>query len=425
MTSRHPAPQERHSRRRLALAATIALVALGVALRMLYVGVLVYTPDEDAYANFYASKLFFHGFSGWPGIVQEYQGRPEMLQFPSPTRVGHLAAIVAWMHISGSASIQTAAQVSLIASCAGLVLVGAFAWEFLAPWAAPLAVGFAAFAPLDRAMSRRVWGDSLTALLVLAMAYAFAHHLRHPERRRWNLAVVALGAAAVLVKESGLFFLALGVLGLLVFRPGRGVARAGPGFNLLVGAVALIAAVAVMALASGGLSPLRATFARATAAESGNAYMQEFQRGGPMYYVIGFARTQPLPTMLGFMAALAALGIPTLRRRLPAPWARSTVVALAVLVVAYTALALVYPQKNLRFLSPIFAPLALLAAWLAWTALDMLRTTLPPRAFVAALVATSLLLAASAAFEQQRFAHYFITHGVPDLATPWFTRADR
>ncbi len=425
MLTRRAAPQTHHPSRRLALAATLSLVALGVVLRIVYVGVPVYTPDEDAYANFYASKLFFHGFSTWPGMVQEYQSRPEMLQFPSPTRVGHLAAIVAWMHVNGSASIQVAAQVSLIASCAILALVAVFAWQFIAPWAAPLAVAFAAFAPLDRAMSRRVWGDSLTALLVLAMVYAFASHLRQPERRRWNVSVFALGAMTVLVKESGLFFIALGMIGIMLFRPGRGVARAGAVFNFSTAALALAAAVAVMALASGGLGPLRATFMRATAAESGNAYMKEFQSGGPMYYIVGLARTQPLQTLLGFVAAIVALAVPSWRRRLPAPWARSTVVALAVLVLAYAALALVYPQKNLRFLSPVYAPLALLAAWLVWTGLDRLRMTLPPRAFMAALAATAVLLAASAAFEQQRFTHYFIDYAVPDLATPWFTRADR
>jgi hypothetical protein len=433
MTPRRTVPPARRSsgtrhhvhRRRLALALTIALVTLGVALRIAYVNVPVYTPDEDAYANFYASNLLFHGFSSWPEIVREYQRRPEMLQFPSPTRVGHLAAIVGWMQIRGSTSIRAAAEVSVIASCLGLVLVGAIAWEFIAPWAAPLAVGFAAVAPLDRALSRRVWGDSLVALLVLAMLYAFARHLRQPERRRWNLAVFALGAATVLVKESGLFFLALGTLGMVIFRPGRGVARAGLGFNLAAAALALAVAVATLALASGGLAPLRATFARAAVAASSNAYMQEFQRGGPGYYVTGFARTQPVSMLLGFAAAVAALAAPGWRRRLATPWARSTVVTFAVLVLAYAALAFVYPQKNLRFLSPLFAPLDLLAAWLVWTVLDSLRTRLPRRAFVTALVSTIILLAASAIFEQQRFVHYFIDHGVPDLATPWFTRADR
>ena len=80
---------------------TCVVFAAGTALRFMDAPVLVYTPDEDAYADFYASRLFFHGLATWPQIVRDYEIRPEMHAFPSPTRIGHLAAIVGWMHVTG------------------------------------------------------------------------------------------------------------------------------------------------------------------------------------------------------------------------------------------------------------------------------------------------------------------------------------
>jgi len=62
------------------------LIVLGAALRVIDFPVEVYTPDEDAYANFYAAPMFENGLGELPRIVRDYNARPEMFPFPSPTR---------------------------------------------------------------------------------------------------------------------------------------------------------------------------------------------------------------------------------------------------------------------------------------------------------------------------------------------------
>jgi hypothetical protein len=96
--------------------------------------------------------------------------------------------------------------------------------------------------------------------------------------------------------------------------------------------------------------------------------------------------------------------------------------ALAWFVIAYGFIACVYSQKNLRFLSPIYVPVFILAAALVRTAVAALRGRLSTRAFRGVLVTVAVALAVSAAADLGRFHHWFIMKEVPDLATPWFTR---
>ena len=134
----------------------LALIATGIALRIVHFPVAVYTPDEDAYANFYAVPMFDNGLGELPKLVRDYNSRPDMLQFPSPTRVGHLWAIVGLMNLTGHATIQTAAWVSAVASMLVLLLIAGIGVKFFDPWTAAIALLFAAFSPVDLAMARRV-----------------------------------------------------------------------------------------------------------------------------------------------------------------------------------------------------------------------------------------------------------------------------
>ena len=399
-----------------------ALLAFGVALRIVHFPVAVYTPDEDAYANFYATPMFENGLGQLPKLVRDYNARPDLWEFPSPTRAGHLWAIVGFMNLAGHATIQSAAWVSAIASMLSLVLIARIGVRFLDPWAAVIALLFAAVSPLDLAMARRVWGDELLALCVLVSLWAFLEHGAAPRRARWPILCLIAAGYSILVKETGLLALGLATLGLaLVAWRGRGARSSA--LALLAGAATLAASLAALAAACGGLEPLRATFARAASAGHVNEYMRNYQTGGPGYYVRGLALLQPLPALLGCLAAVpAALRSPVFRKLAERPRSRFALVTLGGFAIAFAAAALVYPQKNLRFLSPLYAPLDLLAAALVRALAAWLRARLPAPAFRLAAGTIALSLLAAAAADHHRFIEYFIRRGIPDLATPWFTR---
>src|SRR5262249_24469180 len=119
--------------RLVSLVLAAILLVFGITLRARAQYVPVYTPDQHAYPHFYPRDLHANGLGPLPKVGRDYNRRPEMLQYPSPTRVGHLVAILAWMNVTGIADIQTAAQVSMIASIVLLVLVGGFCVAGLEP----------------------------------------------------------------------------------------------------------------------------------------------------------------------------------------------------------------------------------------------------------------------------------------------------
>jgi hypothetical protein len=75
----------------------------------------------------------------------------------------------------------------------------------------------------------------------------------------------------------------------------------------------------------------------------------------------------------------------------------------------------------MRFLSPIYPALEVLAAALLVQALAAARARVPKRAFRNVLVAVVAALALSAVGEQLRFEKYFVAREIPDLTTPWLT----
>jgi hypothetical protein len=424
VTKRRPSPPAG----RLPYVLVALLLAAGVALRIVHFPVAVYTPDEDAYANFYAVPLYEHGLARLPDLVREYDARADLHDFPSPTRVGHLWAIVGLMNLLNDDSVQTAARVSALASMLALALLAWMGWRFVNPWAACAALAFALASPLDLAMARRAWGDELFGLVALAALAAFLAHLEAPARGRARVVCLVFAAASVLVKETGLVLLALATLGLALV-DGRAAGARGALRSLAAGTIALALAAGALALACGGVEPLRAALVRLFGGGA-NAYMREYQSGGPAYYPRGLAAVQPVAMALGFAAAAIAVARPAwlapaagLTGR--ADDARRTAAALRALgafALAFALVAALWSQKNLRFLSPIYAPLFLLAGALAASLAVRLGGRAGSGRARAVAWAVAIVLLAVAVADERRFVELFVRRGIPDLATPWFTR---
>lgn len=410
--------------------AVLLLIVFGAYLRVTLPPVHVPTPDEIGY-TIYGAAVAREGPRDIAELVRDYDSDPKMTKNPSPTRAGYVLLVSATMGLMGSISSFAASRLSILASIALLMLAGWTAWRFLGPGAAAIALCFMVASPPDLAIARRVWQDGLLGLIAMAMLYAFLEQrtatARGASRRAWiwAIAVLALGAYALLVKETGLLLLGLGTLGLAW----TGWRDGGPRRALLAlaaGAVAFALAVGVLGFLCGGLAPLRETIARAMAARSTSSYMLKYQTGSPLYYVTGFDMIQPLPFALGFAAALLiVLRVPIRTGAWSAPASRGALAVTGWLVVAFAAVAAVYPQKNLRFLAPIFAPVYLLAGALVYAGLEALRPRASRAAFVAMAAVVAVALVALALADMRRFHEMFIRLGIPDLATPWFVQRMR
>lgn len=398
----------------------LTVLIAAVMLRLLHFTVPSRTPDESAYHT-YAQLLYDRGPSVLPEIVREYRSKPEWRDFPSPTRVGHLWLHWAAMLVSFSPSTNAVASVSFAASVGLLLIVWRIAASFLAPWAAPVAMTFLAFSPLDLAITRRLWGDEPFAFAVAVMLWCFLEYARS-RRTFWAAAFFLSSIPALLIKETALFFLVLGTLGLMWRRPVRQI------LVLAAAGVSTVAtALAIQALACGGWQPVREAWAGAMGAGKPSEYMLKYQTGGWAYYARGLGILQPFEMALGFAACLAAVvaAIVALVRRkgsgLGEGWRwPKTLVVLGVMVVSFLTLALAYPQKNMRFLSPIYAPLFLMGGAAVYGLVERFGARVPSTVrplLIGAVIAALLWLAAN---NHQRFVFWFIERAVPDLATPWF-----
>jgi 4-amino-4-deoxy-L-arabinose transferase-like glycosyltransferase len=263
---------------------------------------MVYTPDEDAYVNFYAVPLLQQGLGHLPALVKDYNARPELHAFPSPTRVGQLWPMVATMLILSDDSPRAAAVLSATSSVAILIVVWLLGATFFHPWVAAMAL-FAVVSPMEPAMARRAWGDEPFAFLTLAVTWTFLLHARAPRRSGWAIACLALAGYSILTKESGMLVLALATPGLTVVA-WRAAGPRGALVMLGAGALTLGIACGALALAVGGWEPLTAALHRLSDTSIVNRYMREYQSGGPEYYVRGLGLLQPVPVALGLLSAL-------------------------------------------------------------------------------------------------------------------------
>ncbi len=156
-----------------------------------------------------------------------------------------------------------------------------------------------------------------------------------------------------------------------------------------------------------------------------NDYMREFQSGSPAYYAVGLALTHPLPFLLGVLGAALAAVKPAWLSNGGGERRERALRGLGAFTLVFLAIACAWPQKNLRFLSPLLAPVALLAGALLVAALESARRALPPPRYRVLALGLAVLVTVAAGSDLARFVRYFVELRIPDLATPWFTEAMR
>ena len=400
-----------------------AILLVAIILRLANFDVPERSPDEGLWTEF-GANIAREG-PAWVTRLTHDFNRDADVEYPWQQRIGFTCLIGLAMRVSGDSTVRTAEAVSALSSVALVAVTGVVALEFLGPWVAVMAMLFLAVSPLDLALARRAWQDDVMALVTLLMVWAF---LRHASRggRGSAVAFFVISAYALLVKESAVIAFGLGTLGLalVAWRRSRGWKQ--PLLVLTAGAAAALFALGMVVAVSGGWAELRRTLELGREALAPDDYLRKYQMGGVGYYVTGLRILQPVPFLLGALgAALAVLRYPFVAPGVAGARARGALVALGWLVLGFGAVAFSYYSKNLRFLSPIYAPVCLLAAALVWSGLASLRARAPRPVALAGAIAVVIALAASAVLDARRFDHYFNELQVQDLATPWFTQADQ
>ena len=421
---RSPASHARNTRPSEAGAWALALAALllGAWFRIAWpIDVPELTPDEQ-YVAHYGYGLLHHGFADVHATLDHYNRTPQLWQFPSPARLGPTLVAAAVIAVTGSEQILNLALWSTLVSLLTLPLLFWSTRRRFGGWAAAVAVLFLAVSPLDIAVARHAWQESSLALLGLGLLATAAELLEPSAHRGWWALHVALGAAALMFKESMALVLGLVTLGLALvsWRATRDARAMIP--PLAAGAAAVAIAGGLTVLACGGIAPVRESLSHLLVAGPRNEYLERFQRGTPAYYLVGLGLLEPLPWLLGTLASVLALTrTPFMLQGWNRPSGRPVLLLLAGFALCFEAFAAFYPQKNMRFLSPLWPANAGLAGVFVIAALRAVRARAARATYGTALAATAVLLGVSAVVELQRFVHFFLELRIGDLATPWFT----
>ena len=408
---------------RWVLVACLTLGVLAVVLRAAWFGVADRSPDEQLYAG------FAHGISqqgpGWfPNMVSLYTNDGDV-DYPWVHRAGYLSLVALAQLATRRHDAVAGELLSTLASLAGIALAGLLAWRWAGPLASMLTLLFLAVSPLDLAIARRAWQDTTIAFLTLAMVALALRSLEAARPWRWRWAFLGLSAFTLLVKESALIPFGLGVLVLTwdAWRH-RGHVLA-PIAVLAGGGLVLVVLAGTLLVLCGGLENARELIRLTPEAWKSDWYIRDYQTGGPGYYLTGLRILQPLPWALGVLAAVVAVLRPRLLAGRDGSAHLATVLRLlGGYVLIFLMVSCAYSSKNMRFLSPLYGPVALLAAALVTRGLTALRSLLPVAAWRTVTAVVTVVLVLSAFSDARRFDHWFNGLQIQDLATPWFTKAD-
>ncbi|MBI5210606.1 MAG: hypothetical protein HY927_11605 [Elusimicrobia bacterium] len=416
-----------------ALAVCVFLL-LGLSLRVLYLGVPAgqRTPDEKIYAQ-YARLLADEGLArGAQSACRRYLDEDWRWQLPPPTRLSYLAAGALALRAGPADDEAALAGLSAVFSVLSVALAGWLAWRFVDPWAAAAAVWFMAQSPLELVIARRAWQeDFLGFLSALAFCWA-AEVVAAPGRLAPYFLLAATGCLCALAKESGVFVLLLASASASwwVWRERRMASKGA--LVLALGACGLAAALAVMAGAAGGWSPLAVLFGRVKDGMPLNRYAVLYQEAPWYSFIQGLWVLSPVPAVL----MLAAIPLGLLERPLPgllrlAPlsaWSaerRFVLRSLLFYAASFVFLA-AFPRymKNLRYLSPVYAPLYCLAGFSAWRVVAGLLRGAGKAGKVAIVSAAAVVLAWAAVRDHRQFRRAFIGRGVNDLSAGYLMNLD-
>jgi hypothetical protein len=353
---------EKHARSLFPLA-VLALLVLAAWLRMLhFTDVSTRSPDERVYSHF-AQQIAAEGLGAYRGIFASYAADPGQWLYPSPTRLLHVLLFAGAMKLTGSATPQTGAAVSLLLGLGSVLLLCWIGRRFFNRFVGVLAGFFLATYVVELEFARRAWGESTASFTCVLLFYGTCALAQEPQRWRSRLVFFGSGLACLLTNETTAFAYALCGAWLLssrlLARDRRSAALLGAG-GLLTGLLAF----GVLAWLAGDVRHAIDGVWHGVSLGSNDWGAQN--AAGPWYqFPRLLALIGPVTTAMAVLGALVLTFVPRTAHVLQglAPNASRFAGLGLLLVLAFVAACSFGPDlQYLRMMAPAHAPFCLLAA---------------------------------------------------------------
>ena len=408
--------------------AAVLVVLLGVWLRLYPPPVLGRTPDEKTYSQFTQQILSLGWFEGVRTNVDTYLNNPNNWVYPPPTRIGYLALCAAWAGLNGSASEESLARLSAAVSMLTLLLTCIFAWRWFGPWAGLVSALVMAILPVELAIARRAWQDGVFTFASLLVVAAGVELVREDQLSRKAFGTLTgrrlipfLLAAAFIpwIKESAPAIVAVtaALVTVHALRKRRPLIEIGRFLAAVAGTMCL--SFFVLACAMGGPAKYLQLYRNAGATHLKNTYGIDFQ-GGPWYSAFqSLILLNPGSTILWFFSlCILCIALCNWITRGEEPVQIALGLFLFMFVLWICTVFLPY-LKNMRYLSPLYAPFALMCGFGVGSVLDALHAASTKTGesstarLVTLFVCAMLVFAAWTDYDHFRF--YFLERDTVDL----------
>ena len=412
----------RNNRPRLVTAVWLCLFVvvtiMAITLRLSNREVVERTPDEKFYIQ-YATYVAGSGIEGGRALVQKYNRDIRLWIYPPPTRLGYIYLVAGVMKLSGVSADRAAVSVSSVFSIGGFFVAAWLGLRFFDRWAVLVGLALLSVSPIELAIARRAWQDSVSGCIGLLLFYLCLEASISMRPKIWRICFWAAGAYYLTIKGSALVVYGLCTLWLV------GSAWLQEGslrkcFYLVV-ASALVGAAsfAVLAWSSGGAFSVMETIQHSILARGWNKYGQQFQNGPWYWFFLGFLALSPITTLL-CVAGIAMMILPKgagvaslslgMRQRYAA-WA--IIYLIFTLLIAATVPAAL---KNLRYVTILVGPCCLLSGLAVVYLLAFPRVKLPLWGYHFATCAVALGLGLACLTDYRRFERIFVRNQLDDLA---------
>ena len=412
----------RNNRPRLATAVWVCLFVVvtvtAITLRLSNREVASRSPDEEVYIH-YATRVAGSGIEGSRALVESYNTDGRQWIYPSPIRIGYIYLVAAVMKLSGASAKQAAVSISSIFSIGGFFVAALLGLRFFDRWAVLVGLALLSVSPIELAIARRAWQDSVSGCIGLLLFYLCLGASVSIRPRTWRICFWAVGAYYLTIKGSALVVYGLCILWLVksVWLQEGSLRKC---FYLVIASALVgVASFAALAWCSGGASSVMETIQHSTLARGWNQYGHQFQSGPWYWFFLGFLALSPITTLLcGAGIAMmiwpkgaGVVGLSLGMRQRHAAWA--IIYLIFTLLIAATVPA---DLKNLRYVTILVGPCCLFSGLAVVYLLAFARAKLPLWGYHFAACAVALVLGLTCLTDYRRFERIFVRNQLNDLA---------
>jgi hypothetical protein len=390
---------------------------LGAALRLSHLDIPKRSPDEWFY-TFYAKTVMEKGTGSIKGLVKEYNSVKDLWIYPPPIRVGHIYLASAAMKIARSTDAKTVSYVSVASSIAALLLLILIGLRFFNPWVTLSALLLMGSSPMDLAVARRAWQDSLLAAFGIAMVYFACEITKNPKRRIWYPFFFLCGICTILIKESGIIIYSLCVAWLEWMACFRRRSFTDTAIIGILGLLSAAAAFFILANAAGGASNIIATVKNNLGSPGTNRYAVLYQSGPWYSYIQCLFIISPITMVLSGIGIVGlALALRSLAFYASVGYRKEAVLGILFFALAFLAIAMVPRHMiNLRYITVVYVPFYLMAGVGFWHIVCLVKKIFAGFPLYAAIIAIMALLVAAAVSDYRNFKKVFVEKRVSDLS---------